>query len=558
VPVGERRLLEAWELWPQEQQLCAKAAEGGLLDLRCRRAGQDDPVRGQEWDRDRWVRAQVLFQLLTGHGPQLAETVVAVRLRGAHVVGRLNLGGWKLRCPLELFGCHLHHRLDLAKAEAPNINLRSSYLRCRLSARRLKVTHTLNLSSGFRCDRGVVLREAHIGGRLACSDADFANPDCAALTAEGLTVGIAMSLNKVQCSGEVRLSGAHIGGQLTCIEAVFTNPHGAALSADGLTVDAGMFLSKAQCTGEVRMHGARITGPLHCTEAVFSNPNGKALAAEGLTVNAGMFVRKAQCTGEISLPSVHVKAWLDWTAATLTRGVNLQAASVGGAVRMCPAVLAGDLNLRLAQVGVWYDEMRTWPARQQPPARLELDGFVYDVIGSPDATANDRLRWWLPRNSFSPQPYEQLAAVYRRRGDELAARTVAIGKQRARRAQIQGWARWPSVVWSALLRWTIGYGYRPVRALIPWLVLLVVGSVLFQLVSPDPDLLHPAKPGPEQPSFNAFRYTVDLLLPVANFKQRDSFVANGWVAWVSFGFIFAGWLLAAIVVAGLTGVFKRD
>jgi hypothetical protein len=64
--------------------------------------------------------------------------------------------------------------------------------------------------------------------------------------------------------------------------------------------------------------------------------------------------------------------------------------------------------------------------------------------------------------------------------------------------------------------------------------------------------------GPEQPSFNAFRYTVDLLLPVANFDQRDSFVASGWVAWVSFGFIFAGWLLAAIVVAGLTGVFKRD
>jgi transposase len=58
--------------------------------------------------------------------------------------------------------------------------------------------------------------------------------------------------------------------------------------------------------------------------------------------------------------------------------------------------------------------------------------------------------------------------------------------------------------------------------------------------------------------FNSFCYTVDLLLPVANFKQRDSFVAAGWVAWASFGFTFAGWLLAAVVVAGLSGVFKRD
>ena len=44
---------------------------------------------------------------------------------------------------------------------------------------------------------------------------------------------------------------------------------------------------------------------------------------------------------------------------------------------------------------------------------------------------------------------------------------------------------------------------------------------------------------------------MDLLLPVVNFKQRDAFIAEGWAAWASFGFTFAGWLLAAIVVAGL-------
>jgi fatty acid desaturase len=164
----------------------------------------------------------------------------------------------------------------------------------------------------------------------------------------------------------------------------------------------------------------------------------------------------------------------------------------------------------------------------------------------------------LPRNGYLPQPYEQLAGVYRRQGDERAARAVAIGNQRARRAAVRGWAHWPSRVWSGLLYWTIGYGYRPILVLIPWVVLLIAGSVFFQAVSHDPGLLRPAKTGPEQPSFNAVRYTVDLLLPVANFKQRDSFVASGCAAWVSFTWIFAGWLLAAILVAGLTGVFKRD
>jgi len=59
----------------------------GLLDLRCRRPGEDEPAGGAEWGPQRRIRAQVLFQLLTGHGPQLTDQVVAVRLRGAQIVG---------------------------------------------------------------------------------------------------------------------------------------------------------------------------------------------------------------------------------------------------------------------------------------------------------------------------------------------------------------------------------------------------------------------------------------------------------------------------------------
>jgi hypothetical protein len=102
MPYGERGLLQPGELWTQEHQLCEKAAEGGLLDLRCHRLGEDDPTRARDWGSHRRIRAQVLFQLLTGHGPKLAESVVAIRLQGAEIVGRLNLGGWKLRCALAL------------------------------------------------------------------------------------------------------------------------------------------------------------------------------------------------------------------------------------------------------------------------------------------------------------------------------------------------------------------------------------------------------------------------------------------------------------------------
>ena len=147
--------------------------------------------------------------------------------------------------------------------------------------------------------------------------------------------------------------------------------------------------------------------------------------------------------------------------------------------------------------------------------------------------------------------------MYRQAGNDQAARTVVIAKQQARRAHARRWwVRAPSRAWSFILRWTIGYGYRPALAL-PYLAgLFVIGWVVFGHAYPTE--LRPAKSGPGQPGFNPARYTLDLLLPVANLHQRDAFVPHGYAAWWAFGLTLAGWLLAAIVVAGLTGVFKRD
>jgi hypothetical protein len=123
-------MLKESELTPAERALCEAAAAGRLLDRRSRRPGEDDPAQGRTWTKDRQIRAQLLRQLLTGHGclDQTFGSPLAVRLRGAQITGRLNLGGLTLRCPLELYDCFLGGRFDLAKAEAPDISLRGSYL----------------------------------------------------------------------------------------------------------------------------------------------------------------------------------------------------------------------------------------------------------------------------------------------------------------------------------------------------------------------------------------------------------------------------------------------
>lgn len=660
MPVGERQLLEPAELTPQERQLCDKAGEGEPLDLRGRKLGHD-----------RQVRAQVLLQLLTGQGPKLAAMVRAVLLRGAAIVGPLDLSGLTLRCPLELYRCYLGDAVDLAKAEAFDISLRGSRLEQGLSGYRLQLKHDLNLTDGFRCRSQLDLPGARIGGQLDLSGATLTNEGGEALLADRLVVDGDVVLSDATVTGQVRLVGARVGGQLNCRRARVISENKdkridrEALVADLLTVNGGISLSGtpaefngevrlAKFDGEVRLSGARITGKLDCSDAELKSgprPGARALDAEGVIVHGDVCLQ-AKFEGEVRLSGAHivgqldcVAAWIEnWWGLTLNavglvvdrdvylksrydgevrlsgaritgrldcshgkplptggRGpqpgerlrnvselvllgpgtgsvrisdyhgasfsfskqsvthqkaaLNLQRVFVGQDVLMCPNSFNGELDLHHAKVGVWKDEKCTWPK----PGGVHLDGFVYDSIDG-DGDPKGRLRDWLPRdNDYAAQPYEQLAGVYRREGDESGARAVAIGKQQARRAAVTGWMRGPSRLWSAVLRWTIGYGYRPALALIPLAVLILIGSALFDIASHNhPKLLHPAKSGPEQPSFNAFRYTLDLLLPVVDFKQRDAFVAGGWAAWAAFGFIFAGWLLAAIIVAGLTGIFKRD
>jgi hypothetical protein len=423
------------------------------------------------------------------------------------ITGRLNLGGLTLRCPLELHDCFLGGRLDLAKAKAPDISLRGSYLGQPLSARGLHLDQTLNLK-GFHCHGSLKLAGAHIGGQLDCDGARLTNPNGTALNADRLTVEGGLFLRGAEVAGAVWLAGARIGRLLTCTEARFSNPNGRVLSAGRLAVDGDLHLRRAEVAGEAWLAGVDIGGELDCDGARFSNPNGTAL--------------------------------------------HLAYASATEAVLMRPASLEGSIDLTAARVGAWYDDKPTWPAA------LRLEGFVYEAIDAPNITPRQRLDW-LRRHQggYAPQPYEQLAAVYRRAGNHEGARTVAIAKQQARRAQAKRWwVRWPSRAWSGFLRWTIGYGYRPALAL-PWLAgLFAVGWLVFDHAYQTH--LRPAGLGSEQPEFNPARYTLDLLLPVANLKQRDAFVPHGYAAWWAFGLSFAGWLLAVVVVAGLTGVFKRD
>jgi hypothetical protein len=98
---------------------------------------------------------------------------------------------------------------------------------------------------------------------------------------------------------------------------------------------------------------------------------------------------------------------------------------------------------------------------------------------------------------------------------------------------------------------TVGYGYRPRRAL-GWLALLLIaGSIVFSVAPP------PALQAGNAPHFNGAIYTLDLMLPVVNLGQKYAFNPGGAEQWLSYVLIAAGWTLATTVAAGVARVLRR-
>ena len=521
--------------------------------------------------------------------PQGFSATGEVRLAGAHISGQLDCTGGQFSNPggvafsadvltvdqdmgcregfsatgeVRLSGAHIGSQLSCTGGHFSNAD------GVALTADGLTVDGVMFCNKGFAATGEVRLLGAHIRGPFSCTGGQFSNPDGYALNADGLTVDQDMYCREgFSATGEVRLLGAHIGGQLGCTGGQFSNPNGYALSADGLSVDRDVFCPQGfSATGEVSLLGAHIGGQLDCHGGQFSNPNGYALNADGLIVDRDMICSEGfSATGEVRLLGAHIGGQLSCTGGQFSNSggsaLTLERATVSGPLRMDSAVLHGILDLTAAKTSSYHDDPATWPQK------LRLDGFVYDAIEG--ATVNERLEksGWLRRNEkgYSPQIYEQLAAVYHHDGRDGDARRILIEKQRRRFAEgnfasegffaSKVW-RFVSRVGGFLLDWMVGYGYRTWYALGWVAVLLVLGTILFNYLYSAGDLTAANKA--TAPPFQPFLYTLDLLLPIASLHQRDGWVAQGAAQGWSVFFIIMGWILATAVVLSLTGLLKRD
>ncbi|AXE25635.1 membrane-associated oxidoreductase [Streptomyces globosus] len=492
--------MEIIELTPAERRVWDAFPRGEGVDFR--EHPDEDPAAGSSWGPERTLRAEALAALLLT-GPTRDGQVAGLNVRGARITGKLVLKYADVDHAIRLRACLFERKPVLFGARLRALSLTDSVLPG-LTASTLTVDLALRLAC-CRITGPVRLAGARIGGGFFLKKAVIGDPDTAGREGEEpplqfnhAHIGTDVIAAGLTVHGQTRINGATVGGRINLDDARLLAPGGTALHAETLTVGTDLRAMRMQARGRVNLTGSRIPGQLNLAYASFANPGGVALRASSCTA------------GEL---------WL----------------------RECPT-LQGSVNLRRSTFDLLHVPPTAWPDR------IRVDGLTYRTL-APHLPAEERLPALEREESgYLPYAYEQLAAAYLTVGDEAAARTVQLAKLRRHRGTLPRHGR----LWGLLQDATVGYGFRPLRAALWLLALLLTGSVAYGMRPPPP-----LKPD-EAPEFNPVFYTLDLMLPIIGFGQEQAFAPRGWAQWLSYLLIVTGWVLATTTAAGISRSLRRQ
>ncbi len=607
----------------------------------------NDPAGAGKWPADREIRASLIRWMCVDRLARDRIDPKGIAILGAKVVGKLDLTHTSPPFEIVLRRCQLEDA-ELASADLPELSLEGSWVR-RLMADNIRVHGSLWLNNGFRADR-VHMIGAQIGRDLECADSVFSNPSEIGLGADRITVKGSVILKRSRIDGELRLHSAQIGSELSCVGATLNGEKtGLALVADRIDVGGSVVLrDDFHANGQVRFLNAKIGGDLTLRGGIIANPSGStpnsgiAFNADRMNVKGSVFFRDGfQADGLVVFNAAHIGSNLEFDHSVFNspsgevlgdtgtaldvEGIRVEGSvlfhngfSAKGRVRLPYIVVVRgfewrgiahpdetSVDLSNASVGTLDDELQSWP----PMGKLELDGFTYARISSPNKDVKARLAWIARQQPFTPQPYRQFAKILRDEGDEDSARKVLFETERLRSKE---WDKtWLARLWSGAKRLTIGFGYRPEWAAYWLLGFIILGMILFNggfsaggIVPVDKDAYGTFKQFSQLPPhyarFNALVYSLENSVPLFRLGQADSWQADPdpqWqqrtLAWLSPRFarafppavlrcfrfgrtifcwvisptflrgfraaqILVGWFLTTMFVLAVTGLVRKD
>ena len=444
------------------------------------------------------IRAEHIVWLLQDIKARQYLSPLGIAISDTTIQGSINLAGCKVELPLVLVRCTLQERLQLPQAKLAHLALHGTHCNS-IYADGIHVVGNIQLSDGFKAERGVRFLGATVEGNFDCSQGKF-----------------------------------------------YSDESQMALVADGIKVAGSVFLREDfEAVGEVRFLGSKVDGIFDCSGGNFFNKDKMAISADGIKVMGNIFLSKSfQAEGMLDFVNAQVQGGLIYTHVKSPEKASLR--------------------LNHARVGTLWDLEKSWP----DPGNLYLDNFEYDRIEEKSPLGVGKRLNWLsrqPEDSYHPQPYEQLAAIYKKSGRSEDARRIQYAKNKHRvQCTREGILKvpWYERFWLGLLGAVVGYGYRPHYALGWWILLVIAGCAAYAAIHGTGHAIPTAQNRDENGSslspFSPLFYSLDAAIPLIELGQASAWAVIGWGAhtWHTFENL-AGWILVSLFVLTVAGIIRK-
>ena len=343
----------------------------------------------------------------------------------------------------------------------------------------------------------------------------------------------------------------------------------------------GVFLTDGfTATGALTFRRARIGSRLDAAGAIIGTGSGSALIADGVQLDGDLLIwnqftaTSSDDTATVSLRAAHIGGQLSAAGATISNesgpAVDAGQARIDGFLILSDGFAAtgtgdsGVVVLTDSQVGLLALDPSGISGNSGEPGWIDVDGLVYqglpiwptvqewlDVVGSRTP-------------AYAAQPYQQLAAVCRSAGHDQDVRKILIAQRRDQRKRAPGSRR--ERVWSMIIGFVLGYGYKPHRALWGLLAVVAVSVTLTVVAGNDTKTLahtsRSSSPGTACSVVERIGLGLDLGLPLIKTGARETCTATssgtGDAITVSLWLLqVAAWALATLFIAGFTGAVRK-
>ena len=536
-----------------------------------------------------------------------------VNLRGANIDGHLSMDGSTFNGELDMNGISVRGPLLMSTdAKFNNVNLRGANIDGQLSMVGSTFNGELDMNAisvrglllmrKFTGYANVVLRGANIDGQLSMVGSTFNGE----LDMNAISVRGSLLMQTGAKFNNVNLVGANIDGHLSMDGSTFNGE----LNMKAISVRGSLLMTNNAKFNNVFLRGAKFEGDLYMIDSTFTGGLDMDLLSVGgsLFMNNAIFknvkltgakienivdMRDANFKGQLDMNSTLIGSSLIMSGAKFENMTNLTFLSVGSNLEIQGAVLrklnltgaqiertlrlskfgepniewknyeledetlqSPKLTLKNAKVEVLQDTKKSWPNHLE----LELEGFTFNHLAGPDLNGQEMphqrgsdwfIDWLKADETYSPQPYRQLAGVLRTAGLEEMANDILF----ASRERMWRESSWREAKWWILgaLKIFIGYGYG-------WRIFCALGWIV-GFVGAGTLILHFSK---ERGRHCILRdrlvdcacYSLDMILPLIHLRERHYTVVD-LITWAKYYFYFhkiMGYILVFFVIAGLSGL----